>query len=700
MILRSHKKLKLVLTIICLLLVFGLQARSAFAGVATIVGDRIFPGLGPLIEATAGRSAPTGIYCWPDLLHFSLTGCILKGTVFMGYLGLSFFGWLLGIVGQFFNLIIMLQNQAFKDQPFVETGWLIARDVSNIFYIFVLLVISIGTILRIDQFNWKGLLPRLIISALLINFSLALTGVIVDAGNVLGNTFYLNIGGETEIIPGTGMMGHDISGAMVRGLNPYKVYEVGNQQAAANSGDATSMTIDTLINVLISIIAGIILICIAIFVLLSGTVLLIFRITAIWVLMVLAPFAFLFATLPQTRQYFSKWINTLMNQVFFYPAYMFMLYLVVVMINKGAVEKLMGTQLNASVASWYEIGQSVVVQKANIMLSYVFLGILMMMSLVVAKQMGAYGSSMAQGFAKGTMRKGGSYLNRAIAPISERALRVTSNVRTPVIGAVVRPFARAISSPLAASVRLAQKDREATAKSQAALAKDLPAKAAASMSRTLNARAKADLWEGMKDEKKRREFTQAMGEKDQVNFAKAIHATDPSKKYEQQVAVASGNIATAMKILGHDQKGELEKQREADNFLNGLSNKEKKEFLKPEAVRKDSMIQNHIINNFSISDVGRTVSNAEEARAMGELLERAKGDERLKAVNPKLYNRLNSSPGGVIIIDRLKSGQVLRPSDYGQERKREKDGGANAPKQSPIITPSEGFGGGARTQEE
>lgn len=674
MIRRTHKKIKFVLLIACLLIVFGLQARSAFAGVRKTVGNSLVPGLGDVIEAVAGKSQPTGIYCWPDLLHFSLTGCILKGTVFVGYMALSFFGWLLWEVGQFFNLIIMLQNQAFKDQPFVVTGWLIARDVSNIFYIFILLIISIGTILRIDQFNWRGLLPRLIISALLVNFSLALTGVIVDAGNVLGNTFYLNIGGEKEIIPNTGIQGHDISGVLVQGLNPYKVYEVGNHQAAANSDDATSMPLDTLINVLISIIAGIIILCITIFVLLSGTVLLVFRITAIWTLMVLSPFAFLFATLPQTRQYFSKWLGTLLNQVFFYPAYMFMLYLVVVMINKGAIENLMGTRLNLDTdANWYQLGQSALVQKANVMLSYVFLGILLMMSLVVAKQMGAYGSSMAQSFAKGTMRKGGSYLNRAVAPISERALRVTSNVKTPVIGAVVRPFARVISAPLAASVRLAQKDREAATKSQAALAKDLPAKAAASMSRTLNARAKADLWEGMKDDKKKREFIKEMSMSDRVAFGKAIHATDPKKEYLHEVATATGDIESAMKILhnldepsaGASTAERKEYQDRVQDFISSLSDKQLEQ-LKPEVIRDNEFFHNTMLKTFGGQDMRRLAQSEEGAKAVSEAFKKLYTAGALNQANDILKKWMISAPGRLIVVEgRRAPKRGLRPEQTG-----------------------------------
>lgn len=92
-----------------------------------------------------------------------------------------------------YALAFMLEA-AFLNTEGIKIGWEIARDTANIFFIFILLGISIATILRIESYGAKQLLVKLIIIALLINFSLPLSMVIIDVSNVLALQFlgYIN----------------------------------------------------------------------------------------------------------------------------------------------------------------------------------------------------------------------------------------------------------------------------------------------------------------------------------------------------------------------------------------------------------------------------------------------------------------------------------------------------------------------------
>jgi hypothetical protein len=51
-----------------------------------------------------------------------------------------------------------------------SNGWVITRDIANMFFIVILLVIAFATILQIEQYNYKKWLPKLILMAILINF--------------------------------------------------------------------------------------------------------------------------------------------------------------------------------------------------------------------------------------------------------------------------------------------------------------------------------------------------------------------------------------------------------------------------------------------------------------------------------------------------------------------------------------------------
>ena len=76
-----------------------------------------------------------------------------------------------------------------QNAQMVKDGWGIVRDLVNMFFVLILLVIAFATILRFEPYGIKALLPKLIIAALLINFSLVLAGVVIDFSDVLTNFF-------------------------------------------------------------------------------------------------------------------------------------------------------------------------------------------------------------------------------------------------------------------------------------------------------------------------------------------------------------------------------------------------------------------------------------------------------------------------------------------------------------------------------
>jgi len=72
----------------------------------------------------------------------------------------------------------------------VNVAWNLLRDIINMSFIFILLYVAIGTVLSIQNINWKKQVSQIIIAAILVNFSLFLTRVVIDAGNIVANGFY------------------------------------------------------------------------------------------------------------------------------------------------------------------------------------------------------------------------------------------------------------------------------------------------------------------------------------------------------------------------------------------------------------------------------------------------------------------------------------------------------------------------------
>ncbi len=100
-------------------------------------------------------------------------------------------GMVLQIVNIVLGLTIMIEGKIFDEivqgttlspnlmNGVVTSGWVIVRDIVNIVFVLAMLVIAFATILRIQDYQFKALLPKLLFAAFLVNFSktIALTMV-------------------------------------------------------------------------------------------------------------------------------------------------------------------------------------------------------------------------------------------------------------------------------------------------------------------------------------------------------------------------------------------------------------------------------------------------------------------------------------------------------------------------------------------
>lgn len=79
----------------------------------------------------------------------------------------------------------------------VWTAWAILRDLCNIAFIFLLLYASLGMSLRL-KVDYKRIISRVIIVALLINFSMVIPNAVIDVSNLLALQIYSKLGNGEE----------------------------------------------------------------------------------------------------------------------------------------------------------------------------------------------------------------------------------------------------------------------------------------------------------------------------------------------------------------------------------------------------------------------------------------------------------------------------------------------------------------------
>jgi len=201
----------------------------------------------------------------------------------------------------------------------VQSGWNFTAGITNAFLILILLVIAFAYILKIESIQAKKALPRLIIVALLVNFSLVFVGLIIDISNVLYRTVITAAGGVNanfifDVVNLIGGNGWQVMLSLIAFLVTIVValiipFSMPFVEMAITLGVVSVIFLPSLILWIVQIIlfagfAGIFFIL---------TFLLAARVFVIQILAVISPLAFACAVLPQTKKYWDEWLEHLVQ---------------------------------------------------------------------------------------------------------------------------------------------------------------------------------------------------------------------------------------------------------------------------------------------------------------------------------------------------------------------------------------------------
>ena len=198
------------------------------------------------------------------------------------------------------------------DSPIYQV-WSYMRNIANICFIIFLLVIIYSQITGygINNYGVKKSLPRLIVTAMVVNFSFLFCAIAVDISNILGN-------GLKDLL--AGIAESAISSGTVDGSKTATgFYSLFNTVAAGGFGLALSFTfpggpLGLLLALIPLIIGGIISVIVGLLVLGLRQALVIFLVS-------ISPIAFVLYILPNTEKHFQKWKKTFSQMLFFYPMF-------------------------------------------------------------------------------------------------------------------------------------------------------------------------------------------------------------------------------------------------------------------------------------------------------------------------------------------------------------------------------------------
>ncbi len=216
----------------------------------------------------------------------------------------------------FFSLKFIIEvagYNGFIDSPAVIVGWVMVRDITNMFFVVVLLIISFGTILGLEQYEYKKLLVKLLMAAVIVNFSRLICGLIIDIAQVVMITFVNGIAATA-------------SGNLVNMFQVDQIFKLAEGQTTK---------VGSTFEIFLAAVAAIVFATMMLVTMLTFLFLLLARMAMLWVLIVLSPFAFVLNVLPQTEKYASQWWEQFGGHVVAGPIIAFFLWLSFVTVGAG-----------------------------------------------------------------------------------------------------------------------------------------------------------------------------------------------------------------------------------------------------------------------------------------------------------------------------------------------------------------------------
>lgn len=225
-----------------------------------------------------------------------------------------FLGKFLATMAQWLGYFLKFQGNYFENIAIVQESWKIFRDFSNMFFILILIIMAFATILDLQNYNWKGLMAKFIIAALLINFSMAIGGFLIKISTTLSNVAINQFTNITDNL------------AAGFGINKFIT-------AAPTAGTSSDLSANLALSAYLSTTGNIILTVIILCAFISALAFSIARVPVLWALLIVSPVAWISYILPQTRKIWDMWWNWFLCWTFFMPAYLFSLVIGIGILN-------------------------------------------------------------------------------------------------------------------------------------------------------------------------------------------------------------------------------------------------------------------------------------------------------------------------------------------------------------------------------
>jgi hypothetical protein len=248
------------------------------------------------------------VYAGPvgDVAAWAFDNTVMAAFKYLLYWILVLVSWFTSVAVTIFAYAVDPQNMSgptgLLNLQATYDMWKFVRDFINIFFILGLLFIAFAFVFQIESYSNSKAIIKLIIAALLVNFSFPIARIIIDLANVPMYFFLQMIMGN----------GDNASVALSSALGASSLINVIVPNSVASTSVAT-------------LLAGIIFLFIFTITILVLAMQLLIRLIALVLLVILSPIGFVASGIPGMKKYGSSWWDNFLKYTFFGPAAIFML---------------------------------------------------------------------------------------------------------------------------------------------------------------------------------------------------------------------------------------------------------------------------------------------------------------------------------------------------------------------------------------
>lgn len=411
----TKKKLKIATTPVLFLLLFVLSAAYAHAG---WLGDIL--GIGNIVGGVIGWFVYVVTYIFASIAGIAIA-----------------------LISYFVEIVLQL-NTHIPEALMVQKGFAVMLALANLGFVLGIIVIAIATILRRQTYGIKQLLWKLIVMAILVNFSLVIASAILSFADQLALFFLNNINPAGAGSGGAVNPFHNFAAALAGAFTPQRGFltiAITGDEPSAQLADsqrslsgAAGQSLANIIAPLISLFFVVLFLVLVVVALAGFLVMILIRYVALCILLILMPFAWMCWVFPNLSSYWQKWWHSFVRWTFFAPVVVFFLYLAILTadamnsvpagkapLSALGAQEFESTADNAVVSGISNFFGNYFATLAGTMLRMTAMLGLVVGGLIAANSIGITFAKEAYGAAKGvgktfggwTARKGGGVLARA-----------------------------------------------------------------------------------------------------------------------------------------------------------------------------------------------------------------------------------------------------------------------------------------------